>query len=238
MLRYAWVVEYDGRPFCGWQSQPTGNSVQQTLETAISNAINHPVRLTGASRTDAGVSALAQVAQAHLPRRFPVAQLIYRTQYYLNTPNAKSIAIKTAILAPPRFYAQHSATNKTYQYTVLNQSYPPALERGWWIKYPLDIKLIQSALNVLVGTHDFSSFQSAHCTKHATRTISLFQVIQKGSKIIFTCTGKSFLIHQIRIMIGTAIEPNKYRTHLVRKRSKTRGTNSASKWIGTAKNTI
>lgn len=207
MPKYAWLLEYDGRPFCGWQSQPPGSttlpSVQRTLSNAIADTIQTPVKLVGASRTDAGVSARYQVAHAELPR-YPIAQLQHGTQHRLRgTP----ISIKQVAEVHDTFHARHSALGKTYTYQILNQPYPPALRQdyGWWIRQPLSLHAMRAASKHFLGTHNFAGFRSKHCVNHPVRTITDITLRQDGCVITIHVHGRSFLMHQVRVMVGALV---------------------------------
>ena len=207
MPRYAWIVEYDGQGFCGWQKQKRNlskPSVQQVFQDALIRTIDNQVAVVGASRTDAGVSARYQVVHAELPRIFPLEQLKYGLQGELR---GLRISVRDARLVGPKFHAQRSAMHKVYSYQIVNRTHPPALKRdyGWWVRYPLDVLKMQLAADCLVGTHDFSGFRSKHCTNNPLKTITSIKVAKQDEVLSIVVEGPAFLMHQVRIIAGTLV---------------------------------
>lgn len=204
--RWKLTIEYDGRPYSGWQRQAHIVSVQQVIEEAIEKFCQQSIRIHAAGRTDAGVHAYGQVAHFDLDygarslRGFDLAKAL---NAHLSE---QAVTILKAERADEDFHARFSATNKLYLYRLLNRSARPALERGrvWHVKRPLDEALMQEAAARLLGTHDFTTFRDTACqAKTPLRTLARADIEREGDEIRFYFEGKSFLHHQVRNMVGT-----------------------------------
>lgn len=215
------LIEYDGTDYHGWQSQREGGTIQDILEDAIRGICGESVRLTGASRTDAGVHALGQVAvfgtdSAHSPDVF---------QRALNATLPHDIRILAADESAPSFHPRHAALSKSYFY-IISISRTPSAFLGrycWTIPYPLDLAAMQLAAEALVGEHDFSAFMGAGCSsRHQVRTISSLEVMPlreisfmtvslPGDFIKIRIEANAFLRHMVRNIVGTLVEIGKGR---------------------------
>lgn len=203
MTRYKLTIEYDGTDFVGWQRQENGPSVQAALETAVENFCGESVVLHGAGRTDAGVHALGQVAHLDIEKSTDPDTLRDAMNFHLK-PHA--IAVLAAKAVEPEFHARFSATKRGYFYRVINRRAPLALERGraWFVPQPLDVDAMNRAARALVGHHDFSSFRAVDCqAKSPMKTLDLLQVLCDGDEIRVVAKARSFLYHQVRILVGT-----------------------------------
>lgn len=201
-------VSYDGTEFAGWQRQTKHVSIQGTLEAAISKIYDEPVRVLGASRTDAGVHANLQVAHFDIPRDPSLFDLRYAIQC-LTPP---TIVIKELFLAPEDFHAIACVTDKVYKYRVVNRRVPSALRNRftYWVRYPLNLDFLNAASKYLIGTHDFKSLQSAGTPVQSTvRTISAAHWTQLDEDTLeFTIQGDGFLKQMVRNIVGTLIDFN------------------------------
>lgn len=204
MPRYKLTIEYDGRPFVGWQRQANGMSVQQALEDAAT-AINGGsfVRINGAGRTDAGVHAEGQVAHIDLPRE-------WRTDKIRDAMNARirphPVAVLSAEAVPDDFDARFSAVKRHYIYRISNRRAPPALDAGlvWHVARRLDADAMHEAAQLLLGKHDFSTFRAAECQANSpVRTMERLDVMRFGDEIEVHASARSFLHHQVRSMVGS-----------------------------------
>ena len=203
--RWKLTIEYDGRPYMGWQCQAHGASVQSEIENAIEKFSGERTRLHVAGRTDAGVHALGQVAHFDLERAADPRTVRNALNAHLRP---QPIAILAAEQAPPGFHARMSARRRRYRYLVLNRPARPALDidRAWHVPFSLDLDAIRSAAGHLVGKHDFTSFRATGCqAKSPVRTLDRFDVTQDGTIISFHVEARSFLHHQVRNMVGTLI---------------------------------
>ena len=203
MTRYRLTIEYDGRPFVGWQRQTNGPSVQQAVEEAIHAFCGETVRVQCAGRTDAGVHALGQVAHVDLEREAPADKLRDAVNYHLKP---QPVAVLEAVVAPPEFNARTSAIGRAYRYRIVNRRAPLALDTGraWHVIRPLDAAAMHEAARELVGHHDFTSFRASECqAKSPVKTLDRLDVIRMGEEIEIAAEARSFLHHQVRNMVGT-----------------------------------
>jgi tRNA pseudouridine38-40 synthase len=204
MPRFKLTIEYDGSPFCGWQRQDNGPSVQQALEEAIEKFSQARVRVHGAGRTDAGVHALGQVAHFDLDKAVDADTVRDAINFHLKP---QPIAVVTAAVAPAEFHARFSARGRSYIYRIVNRRAPLALDRGraWHVPAPkLDAEAMHVAAQRLVGHHDFTSFRSTECqAESAVKTLDAVSVKRHGDGISIAVSARSFLHNQVRIITGT-----------------------------------
>ena len=206
MARYRLIVEYDGRPYCGFQAQAGLPSVQTALERAITAFSGETATIHGAGRTDTGVHALAQVVHVDLERTWPAATV----RDAINAHLAKQpIAILEAAEAPEDFHARFSAKGRRYLYRILNRRAPPALDDGrvWHVRKPLDDAAMHDAAQVLVGHHDFTTFRDAQCqSRSPIKTLDEARVWREGEEVRLAFAARSFLHRQVRSMTGSLVE--------------------------------
>jgi tRNA pseudouridine38-40 synthase len=202
VTRFKLVVEYDGRPFMGWQRQPHGPTVQEAIEKAIGAITQEEVTLHAAGRTDAGVHGLAMAAHADIAKSIAPVRLA-------DGINAKlrplPVAILSAGIVDADFHARFSCTGRRYLYRIANRRAPLALEAGraWRVTAALDVDAMNEAASVLVGLHDFTTFRSAHCQSESpVKTLDRLTVRRFGETIEIEAAARSFLHHQVRSMVG------------------------------------
>jgi tRNA pseudouridine38-40 synthase len=203
MARWKLTIEYDGRPFMGWQHQPHGPSIQAEIEQAILKFSGESVRLHGAGRTDAGVHALGQVAHFDLGKETTGKTVREALNAYLRP---LPISVLDAETPPAGFDARLSARRRRYLYRVLNRPARPALDigRAWHVPYELDVEAMREATKPLLGKHDFTSFRAAECqAKSPVKTLDRLDILQDGTALDFAVAARSFLHHQVRNMVGT-----------------------------------
>jgi len=204
MQRFKLTIEYDGRPYAGWQSQINAPSVQQVLEEAFGNLENKDrVVVQGSGRTDAGVHALGQVAHVDLEREITARKLREAINHYLL---AVPISVLEVEAVDSEFNARFSATKRHYLYRILNRRAPPTFNQGlvWHVKSPLDVEAMHEAAQLLVGEHDFTTFRYAHCqAKSPVKTMDYLSVERSGEEVHIKAGARSFLHHQIRSMTGS-----------------------------------
>lgn len=204
-------LSYDGTDFCGWQRQKPhafGSkkpNIQETLETALEKLFGHPVRCMASGRTDAGVHALAQVVDFETSRPLP-KDMSWAMARYL----PDSVVVKRAWLAPKEFHSTLSATHKTYRYWVWNSPRRSALlaRNSWWIRRPMDLEVLQSFANLLVGEMDYKSFQSTGSqVEHTVREIYRASWRRRSKCLVeFEITGSGFLKQMVRNIVGTQVD--------------------------------
>jgi tRNA pseudouridine38-40 synthase len=202
--RIALGLEYDGRAYQGWQTQPGGNTIQDHLECALAVIHGAPVQTVTAGRTDAGVHASAQVAHfdAHNPRP---------EQAWVRGVNAhlpEGITVLWARGVPEDFHARYAARERLYRYFLLNRPVRPALLAGrvGWMHGHLDEAAMNRAATSLLGTHDFSAFRAAECqAKTPIREMREASITREGEMLAFQFRANAFLHHQVRNMVGALV---------------------------------
>jgi len=202
VTRFALTVEFDGRPFMGWQRQPHGPSVQEAIETAARQITGEEILLHAAGRTDTGVHGLAM--RAHLDVAKPLTP--FRLMEALNACiRPHPVAILACEIVPDDWHARFSCIGRRYVYRIVNRRAPLALEAGraWRVPLPLDADAMHQAAGVLLGNHDFTTFRAAHCqAKSPVRTLDMLDVVRIGDRIEVHAAARSFLHHQVRSMVG------------------------------------
>ena len=204
MSRVAVGIEYDGAAFHGWQRQPHANSVQETVEAALSRVADSPVELTCAGRTDAGVHARAQVAHFDTGAdRLPRAWLLGA-----NSALPPEVNLRWVFPVPDQFHARFGALRRSYRYLLLNQPTRSSLAAGraLVVYRPLDAVAMQTAANHLVGEHDFSAFRAAECqARSPVRRIEALSVRRHDAWVCVEATANAFLHHMVRNIVGTLL---------------------------------
>ena len=203
--RFLLTVSYDGTNYVGWQRQNNGLSVQQVLEEALEKLLGGPVRVTGASRTDAGVHALGQRAHLDSATGIPAEKL----PFALNTMLPGDIRVLQGLRVPDSLHARFSVSGKTYRYQIHNSPHASALYRNLSAHVPvrLDERRMDEACRVLLGTHDFAAFAAAGgSAKTTVRTITDIRVERTGEEVLLTVSGNAFLYNMVRIIAGTLID--------------------------------
>jgi len=201
VTRYRFTVEYDGRPFMGWQRQMHGPSVQAAIETAIHAITGETVEVLAAGRTDAGVHASAMVAHADIAKSITPFRL-------MEAINARLVPQPVAILdiaVAPGFHARFDCIGRRYRYRIINRRSPLTFEAGmaWRVPTALDVGAMHAAAQLLVGRHDFTTFRSSHCQANSpVRTLDRLDVVREGQCIDVFAEARSFLHHQVRSMVG------------------------------------
>ncbi|MEA1013565.1 tRNA pseudouridine(38-40) synthase TruA [Sphingosinicella sp. LY1275] len=202
MTRFRLTVEFDGRPFMGWQRQAHGPSVQQAIEEAVERMTGEQAVLHAAGRTDAGVHALAMTAHVDMAKEVTP----FRLSEGLNALLApQPVAILDAQVAADDFHARFSCIGRRYVYRIVNRRAPLTFEAGraWRVAAPLDAAAMHEAAQLLVGRHDFTTFRSAHCQSESPlKTLDRLDVVREGDRIDFHVAARSFLHHQVRSMVG------------------------------------
>ena len=197
---------YDGTRYRGWQRlSGTDNTIQGKLETALSRILDEPVEVSGSGRTDAGVHAMHQIANFHCRSDLPCDEILSQLRRYL----PEDIGIYSCKEASERFHARLNAKTKTYRYRIWNSSAPCVFDRRFVAVCPdaLDLYDMESAAQLLLGTHDFSAFCANPKMKKSTvRHISSISIERQGKEIRMEFTGNGFLHNMVRILAGTLVE--------------------------------
>ncbi len=205
MKRIKLVVAYDGTKYNGWQVQPSGVTVAGEIDRALSQLLGEPIAVAGASRTDAGVHALGNVAVFDTKTKIPAEKICYA----LNQRLPDDIVIQDSCQVPLEFHPRYCDSVKAYQYRILNCKFPLPLERfdTYFYYRSLDIEKMREAAQYLVGTHDFKSFCSVHAqVKTTVRTLYNLSVERDGGIITISASGNGFLYNMVRILAGTLLQ--------------------------------
>ena len=204
MKRVKLTVSYDGTNYNGWQIQPNGVTIEEVLNRHLSELLQEPVRIIGASRTDAGVHAAGNVAVFDTNARMPAEKI----SYAMNTRLPEDIRIQDSREVRADFHPRFCETVKTYEYRILNRRFPDPTRRLYslFCYYPLDVQKMQKAAAYLVGEHDFKSL----CThkpevENTVRTIYSADVVREDDMICVRICGNGFLYNMIRIIVGTLL---------------------------------
>ena len=202
MTRFALTVEYDGRPFMGWQRQDHGPSVQQAIERAAKEIVHEDVTAHAAGRTDAGVHALGMRAHVEIAR--PIAP--FRLMEALNARlRPDPVAILACETVPDDWHARFSCIARHYEYRIISRRAPLTWEKGlaWRVPQELDAQAMDKAAKILIGRHDFTTFRSAHCQSASpVKSLDRLDVVASGNRISVFASARSFLHHQVRSMVG------------------------------------
>lgn len=209
MKKIQMVIAYDGTDFSGFQRQPGQRTIQGTLEEALHRLTGEEIQVHGSGRTDAGVHALGQVC--HFTTASPIPAEKY--PYILRRMLPKDIIVISAAEADADFHARKSAYWKTYRYQIDTQPVPNLFTRRFrtHLPFPVDLDAMQAAGNLLVGTHDFTSFCSAKThVSDRVRTIYQCRVKEVPGGIDIVLTGNGFLYNMVRIIAGTLYEVGRH----------------------------
>ena len=203
-MRIALGVSYNGAAYSGWQSQPSGRTVQDHLERALSAFADQPLHTLCAGRTDAGVHGLMQVVHFDTT--------VQRDEFaWVRGPNShlpSDMAVQWARGVPDTFHARASAVSRRYAYVLLESAVRPSLEanRVGWVFRPLDLEAMQAGAAHLLGEHDFTSFRAAACQALSPiKTLHRIDIHRKGAYWRFEFEGNAFLHHMIRNIMGCLV---------------------------------
>jgi tRNA pseudouridine38-40 synthase len=203
MARWKFTIEYDGRPFAGWQRQDNGPSVQASLEQAILKLSGEAVTVAAAGRTDAGVHGLGQVAHADIDKALAPDKMRDALNAHLRP---HPVSILEAEIVGHDFHARFNATARHYLYRIVNRRSPLTFDAGlvWQVQVALDADAMHEAAQRLVGLHDFTTFRAAECqAKSPVKTLDVLNVSRVGEEIRIEASARSFLHHQVRSIVGT-----------------------------------
>jgi tRNA pseudouridine38-40 synthase len=200
------VIAYAGTSFLGWQKTSMGPSVEETLENALFQILQHPVSLQAASRTDAGVHAQGQVVNAILEKPWDLSKLKYR----LNTLLPKTISILSMEDVPIDFHPTLHTRRKHYLYQICTAAMqlPFSRETSWHFPYSLDLEAMCHAAKILLGTHDFSSFCNERALWDRDPVCTLESILIEpfeSDRIRIEITGDHFLYKMMRNLVGTLV---------------------------------
>ncbi len=202
-MRYKIVLSYDGGGFCGWQSQPSGGSVQDAVERAVKSLTGETVRVVGSGRTDAGVHAIGQVAHFDTAKDVPEKTVVSGLNAYL----PQTVRVLSASKTDSAFDVLRSVKKKTYMYLMYRGPQLPLLMGRALCVGDIDVASMQRAASELKGTHDFASFMaSGGGAKTSTRTVFDARFKTDGNFIEFFITADGFLYNMVRIIVAQLLK--------------------------------
>lgn len=205
MKRVRLTVAYDGTNYHGWQLQDNGNTIEAELNKALSDLFGEAIQVIGASRTDAGVHALGNVAV--FDTESPMASS--KISYALNQRLPEDIRIQKSEEVPKSWHPRHCESRKTYEYRIYRGEFPMPVKRLYshFVYHPLDVEKMREAAAYLEGKHDFKSFCQAGAQVESTvRILYLVLVEEQGADLVIRVCGSGFLYNMVRIIVGTLLE--------------------------------
>jgi len=203
-VRVVLGVSYRGQAYQGWQSQPSGNTVQDKLEGALARFADRPLRTVCAGRTDTGVHALNQVVHLDTEVARTESSWVRGTNCFLPS----DIAVQWCKLTDEAFHARYGAIGRRYVYVLLESAVRPAVEAGsvGWSFRPLNADAMRSAVQRLIGEHDFSAFRSSECQAPTpVKTIRAVSIARRGAYWRFEFDANAFLHHMVRNLMGSLL---------------------------------
>lgn len=209
-MRIKMTLSYDGSGYAGWQRQSNALGIETIVEEALARLHHHPIKVTASGRTDGGVHALAQVI--HFDSEIEMGEV-----HWVRAMNAllpMDIRVQSAVPCEDGFHARFDAVRKRYDYCVSYDVNNPFHHRYYALyQGKLDIERMQRCADVLVGTHDFTSFTSSRIDprKSRVRTLYCCQVIEEPFGVRFQLEGNSFLRYMVRMIVGTLMEAGRGR---------------------------
>lgn len=203
-MRLALGISYHGQAYDGWQSQPSGRTVQDHLEAALARFATQPVSTLCAGRTDAGVHGLMQVVHFDTPLQRDAYAWVRGTNSFL----PPDIAVQWAQAVPAGFHARASALARRYAYVLLESPVRPSVDNGQvgWVFRPLSLEAMQAAAALLLGEHDFTSFRASQCQAHTpVKSMRRIEIARRGAYWRFEFDASAFLHHMVRNLMGCLI---------------------------------
>lgn len=206
------VIEYDGTNFHGWQIQKDRRTIQGEIENVLKIMTRQDITVNGSGRTDAGVHALAQVANFHCDTH--ITPEAFRNG--LSSLLPEGIVIKVCRQVDPDFHARFNVRHKTYRYHIINKSLPVAIGRqyAWHVRQKMDLEAMRDAARHLVGTHDYKTFEAVGSPRsHTVRSVFKADFIKSDNDyLVFEITADGFLRYMVRKIVGTLVDVGLGRT--------------------------
>jgi len=199
------IVEYDGTRYAGWQRQPDQPTIQEAIETALFQLTQETISVVAAGRTDSGVHALGQVVSFRIDRNWTPRE--WTKGFNARLPG--DIAVRSAAIMRDDFHARYAARGKLYEYRILTRPERPAIDRAyiWHIYRPLDIEAMKQAASLLIGRHNFTSFEGSltdnedpHCH------LQQLSLTHHEDSLLIQAYADRFLKHMVRAIVGTLVE--------------------------------
>lgn len=208
MPRFALLIEYDGRPFNGWQRQAGGQpTVQSAIEAALGRLEPGPHNIVAAGRTDSGVHATGQVAHCDLIKNWDPFKLAGALNAHLR---GNQVSVLNVVAVPEDFHARFSARERRYLFRLVSRRAPVTHDHGkvWRVGHPLDLDAMRAGSAHLIGLHDFTTFRALHCQAASpVKTLDEISITAhpytEGTEYRFVLRARSFLHNQVRSIVGT-----------------------------------
>lgn len=202
MQPFVCTIAYDGTNYQGWQEQPGRPTIAGTLQNSFKDVFGAPIKIVGASRTDAGVHAQEQFGRFYSDVTVDPQTMLVAWNRRL----PKDIVVTHIAHAHDEFHPHHNVQQKEYHYVIYTQRPSPTVARyGWWYDRPLDLEKLRQSFATLVGTHDFRSFCTGDDLKSTIRTIDEIKLEIEDNKITIKFYGSSFLRYMIRRIVGSCV---------------------------------
>lgn len=205
MKRVKLTVAYDGTDYHGWQIQNNGITIESELNRCLSELLGEQIQVIGASRTDAGVHALGNVAVFDTKCRMPAEKI----SYALNQRLPEDIRIQRSEEVAPDWHPRRCESRKTYEYRIYRGEFPMPVKRlySYFTYQRLDVDSMRRAAVFLEGEHDFRSFcQTGAQVESTVRTLYSVEIEEQGAELVIRVCGNGFLYNMVRIIAGTLIE--------------------------------
>ena len=225
LQRWALGISYNGQGYEGWQSQPSGRTLQDQLEAALSQFAAQAVATVCAGRTDAGVHGLMQVVHFDTGLQREAFSWVRGTNSFL----PPDIAVQWAQPVPAEFHSRASATARRYAYVLLESPVRPSVDAGrvGWVFRPLQAQAMQAAADALLGEHDFTSFRASGCqARSPVKTLRRIAISRRGAYWRFEFEANAFLHHMIRnimgclLVVGQGLQPPEWMSEVLAARSR------------------
>lgn len=204
MRRIKLTVAYDGTNYSGWQAQNNAVTIEGVLNKVLSRLLKEEIIVIGASRTDAGVHSMGNIAVFDTESTIPGERFLY----VINQKLPEDIVVVHSEEVPLDWHPRHQNSRKTYEYHIYNSKIPNPVKRLYtnFVSFDLDVELMKEGAKYLVGEHDFAGFCSIKTNAKTTvRTIYDLQVEERGDEIVIRVTGNGFLYNMVRIIAGVLI---------------------------------
>lgn len=202
-MKYFVQFSYNGKAYHGWQNQPNAVTVQQVLENAFSTLLRSDVPLMGAGRTDTGVHAKQMFAHFEVDKIGDVEDLTYKLNSFL----PEDIAVQEIFEVLPEAHSRFAATERTYEYWVIQEKNPFYAEAAYYVKHPLEIEKMNEAAALLMEFEDFECFSKSNTDVHTYLCdIKESSWVMKEGVLVFTITANRFLRNMVRAIVGTLLD--------------------------------
>lgn len=205
MKRVKLTVAYDGTNYHGWQVQDNGITIESELNRCLSELLGERIRVIGASRTDAGVHALCNVAVFDTESRMPAEKV----SYALNQRLPEDIRVRKSEEVEADWHPRRCESRKTYEYRIYRGEFPMPVKRlySYFTYHDLDVESMRRGAAFLEGEHDFRSFcQTGSQAESTVRTVYSAEVEEQGDELVIRVCGNGFLYNMVRIIAGTLLE--------------------------------